>query len=998
MANKTENLNTLQIHKLSQAQYDAALAAGKIDDTAIYLTPDEDNFASQEEFDAKVAGIEKSIGDINIALGGKASKDITINDQPLTGNITLTHTDVGAAEAGHNHDTAYYKKSEIDATVNAINNSFYTKEEINGALAEVATKGHNHDDKYAAISTIDEINEDIKGINETIKNAGNWDLAYTHSTEDHAPEDAEKNTIVSIKVNDTPLTPDSNRAVNISMYTTEQIDAELAKKVDNTITINDKALTGNISLTYSDVGAADASAQENVIESIKVNDTALSITGKTVNIPVPTGALASKSVVAESDLDDALATKIGNKADKAETLAGYNIGDAYTSEEVDAAIKALEDGDVKTNKDNIATLMGNDTTEGSLAKAVTDVTTYIDQEIKKLADGDVKTNKEAIETLTGNDTTTGSLAKALKDAKEYADQQVGTLEAGQVKTNKEAIGTLDSLETTAKADLVTAINEVRNAVSVGGTAAAITMDISKTTEGALKSYIIKQGENTIGTIDIPKDMVVVSGTVEVDPTGQEKGTYIKLGLANVEEPLYINVGSLVDIYTAQESATQVQIAIDSSTRKISATIVAESITATELADDAVTTVKIADNNVTQAKLSTEVQTILGNVGTLSDQFDAFVNTTLPAHTGNTDVHVVAGEKDKWNAAKIHADSDHARADATKVEASTTNGNIKINDTETTVYAHPTSSVTAGTYKSVTVDAEGHITAGTNPTTLQGYSITDAYTSEEVDGLLVAKVDKTITINNRALSGNISLTYTDVGAAQEGHSHEDLTAADAALQKEIDALELLVGTLPEDTTATSITTYVKDYVDTKTQDIASNESFKQLNQTVTSLKGAFEAIDHDDYYTKDEGVAFEEGFNKTLADINGALGNKAEVDDVYTKSEVDALVEGVSGTDDHTHESIKIKLTDVNNQLGEGNGIGDTLNAGLLEILNRINAKADDAATTQALGLKAETSALTELETALKQYIDQQVAAKSLVQIVTWENVDENEENTEGAED
>lgn len=36
-----------------------------------------------------------------------------------------------------------------------------------------------------------------------------------------------------------------------------------------------------------------------------------------------------------------------------------------------------------------------------------------------------------------------------------------------------------------------------------------------------------------------------------------------------------------------------------------------------------------------------------------------------------------------------------------------------------------SGVTAGTYKSVTVDAKGRVTSGTNPTTLSGYGITDA---------------------------------------------------------------------------------------------------------------------------------------------------------------------------------------------------------------------------------------------------------------------------------
>lgn len=39
-----------------------------------------------------------------------------------------------------------------------------------------------------------------------------------------------------------------------------------------------------------------------------------------------------------------------------------------------------------------------------------------------------------------------------------------------------------------------------------------------------------------------------------------------------------------------------------------------------------------------------------------------------------------------------------------------------------------SGVTAGTYRSVTVDAKGRVTAGTNPTTLAGYGITDAATT------------------------------------------------------------------------------------------------------------------------------------------------------------------------------------------------------------------------------------------------------------------------------
>lgn len=100
----------------------------------------------------------------------------------------------------------------------------------------------------------------------------------------------------------------------------------------------------------------------NVIESVKVNGVALDITEKGVNVLVPTGALASLDKVSESDLDTALAALINShatksyvddelakKADKATTVAGYGITDAYTKTEVytkgeaDTAIKNAVD-------------------------------------------------------------------------------------------------------------------------------------------------------------------------------------------------------------------------------------------------------------------------------------------------------------------------------------------------------------------------------------------------------------------------------------------------------------------------------------------------------------------------------------------------------------------------------------------------------------------------------------------------------------------------------
>lgn len=86
---------------------------------------------------------------------------------------------------------------------------------------------------------------------------------------------------------------------------------------------------------------------------------------------------------------------------------------------------------------------------------------------------------------------------------------------------------------------------------------------------------------------------------------------------------------------------------------------------------------------------------------------------LDTHTGNSLIHVTQTDKDHISTALSHAASAHARADATKTAVSDTNGNISINDAEITVYTHPLSGVTPGSYRQITVDANGHVVAGDN---------------------------------------------------------------------------------------------------------------------------------------------------------------------------------------------------------------------------------------------------------------------------------------------
>lgn len=94
----------------------------------------------------------------------------------------------------------------------------------------------------------------------------------------------------------------------------------------------------------------------------------------------------------------------------------------------------------------------------------------------------------------------------------------------------------------------------------------------------LKSYTFTGPDGTPVDIDIPKDLVVTKGEV----VKEGKDTFIQLAIANQDEPVKINVKDLVDVYTAQANAAQVQLAI-SGTNEISATIKPGSIAKADLA-------------------------------------------------------------------------------------------------------------------------------------------------------------------------------------------------------------------------------------------------------------------------------------------------------------------------------------------------------------------------------------------------------------------------------
>lgn len=201
-----------------------------------------------------------------------------------------------------------------------------------------------------------------------------------------------------------------------------------------------------------------------------------------------------------------------------------------------------------------------------------------------------------------------TLKKALETYKTNNDARVKTVE-----DNIGTVGDFAEVGATVSAAIVKLANDIKAAQGAG----VVTVSTKTTTEGMSKSYTFTQNGHEITVIDIPKDMVVSGGEVVKDPAGQAPGTYICLTLANAaQDKLYINATNLVDVYTAAEDATEIQLAFGGTNGyEVSATLVDGGVSTAKIAEGAVTTGKIADKNVTKAKLEQTVQDSLGKADT-----------------------------------------------------------------------------------------------------------------------------------------------------------------------------------------------------------------------------------------------------------------------------------------------------------------------------------------------------------------------------------------------
>lgn len=273
-----------------------------------------------------------------------------------------------------------------------------------------------------------------------------------------------------------------------------------------------------------------------------------------------------------------------------------------------------------TKSDASGALTATDTIAVALSKIENSISTISNAATKVVA-----SNKNGYITVDGKDVKVYELKT---DGTTIVTAEDGTIGVGAVTMDK-----------------VTGLNDKLTAIENGIPTYSIEKDADSGDYAAV--YHLKKNDEIVGVpINIPKDMVVESGSVVTDADATHKGVYIKLVLANAtNDVIWIPASGLVEYVTSGSSVGDMVVVAVSADHKVTATI--------------------TDGTITKAKLDTDIQTALDKAH---------------SHSNIEELNkIVAGDKAKW---------DSAAENATKVEGSETNGNIKVDGVETTVYTLP----------------------------------------------------------------------------------------------------------------------------------------------------------------------------------------------------------------------------------------------------------------------------------------------------------------------
>lgn len=482
-------------------------------------------------------------------------------------------------------------------------------------------------------------------------------------------------------------------------------------------------------------------------------------------------------------------------------------------------------------------------------------------------------------------------------------------------------------ESDARAAADTSLSEAIDAVS-GDLASAKTSlkvtvkEATTTTDGMLKTYMVKQGDEQCGQIDIPKDFLVKSAQVKTCETVDNPESGYKVGdkyfdfVINSKDSeddadgqhLYVKLTDLVDTYTGKDGTT------------VEVTVGEDNAIGAEVKDGAITAAKLAKD------VSDEISKATAGVAANAKAIES-AKTDLKAYADTA-------EADALSAAK--ADT---TAKISGLTASIDAGKDSDNKQKFFTHITQTAGVVDATANVIQLkDVNGLDTrlddiAGSVETTVQTSIDALAVSDIATDKMFVTSVSQTagkISVSRAYiklddLSGDIKTqlkdklngVYDEAGAAKTAKD-EAIAAADTALTTAKAELTGLVSTTSAATLADA-KAYANDLSDEifgKFNDIETSTS--NLANKVASVESDITAISNNVSTNTNSIDDLKTTVSTITADING-LSNKVSAEVKRASDAEKTLTDNVSSlssefkTISGDHET---RLTDVESTVGK----------------------------------------------------------------------------------
>ena len=290
-------------------------------------------------------------------------------------------------------------------------------------------------------------------------------------------------------------------------------------------------------------------------------------------------------------------------------------------------IPKYDDTDVKADITALQELVGETAVSTQIANAIA--------ALKLSENYAAKTHTHEIDDVTGlQDALDGKQAAGdyatKEEAQGYANAKVASVTANDASVTIAGTTTAPQIGVKISADAANKLTLAEDGLKVEVPAAdTYTIKKVENTSDFAAVYRLKKNDVFVGdAINIPKDMVVESGSVVTNPKGQPAGTYIELKLQNVTEPIYINVGSLIEYVTSGSEAGDMIVVAVSDDHKVTATITDGTVTLTKLDTATQTKINKAHDHENKTVLDGITETKVTNWDTASTKAHEHTNKAI----------------------------------------------------------------------------------------------------------------------------------------------------------------------------------------------------------------------------------------------------------------------------------------------------------------------------------------------------------------------------------